>query len=74
MTTAQVGPSEPDWDDGGLDLDAIGLAAEFAAYVRGRGIVPEDQPRALAAWLDEMIAGLDTETKTEAEAGTPAQD
>jgi hypothetical protein len=61
-TSAEVGPSEPDWGDQGLDLDAIGLATEFADYVRRKGIPPAERQQALGAWLDEMIADLESET------------
>ncbi|TDD65490.1 hypothetical protein E1262_25255 [Jiangella aurantiaca] len=59
--STQVNSPEPDWDDPGLDLDAVGLAAEFAAYVRRKGISPEGREQALGAWLDEMIAELETD-------------
>lgn len=59
--STQVNSSEPDWDDSGPDLDAVGLATEFSAYVRDRGIVPEEREQALGAWLDEMIAELEAD-------------
>ncbi|RIQ18339.1 hypothetical protein [Jiangella rhizosphaerae] len=56
-----MNPSEPDWGEPGADLDAIGLATEFAAYARRKGVSPEGREQALAAWLDEMIAELETD-------------
>jgi hypothetical protein len=48
-------PLEPN-DLADADVVALGLAADFAAYVR-RNRIPRDQHRqALAAWLDELIA------------------
>lgn len=59
--SAQASPSEPDWQDQGLDLDAIGLATEFSEYVRRNGVPAEDRQQALGSWLDEMIAELESE-------------
>ncbi|TDC51100.1 hypothetical protein E1212_13205 [Jiangella ureilytica] len=64
-TSAEVGPSEPDWSEQGLDLDAIGLATEFSDYVRRKGIPPGDRQQALGAWLDEMIAGLEDDAEAD---------
>jgi hypothetical protein len=62
MTMApQVDPAEPDWENQGPDLDAIGLASEFAEHVRRSGIPPEERQQALGNWLDQLIAGLEAE-------------
>ncbi|MBB5790160.1 hypothetical protein [Jiangella mangrovi] len=64
-TSQQVDPSEPDWDGHNLDLDAIGLATEFAEHVRREGIPPAERPQALGAWLDSMIADLEADLDDE---------
>lgn len=58
---ARPQPSDPAWDGGHRDLDAVGLAAHFAEHARRTGADTGDQRQAIGAWLDELIAELEAE-------------
>lgn len=69
MTTpARQQPPDPEWVGDDRDLDAVGLAAHFAEYARRTGAAAGgrgdrgDQRQAIGAWLDELIAELESDT------------